>query len=210
MKFILGTKDKMTQVFDEKGVCYPVTVLRVDPLTVTAVKSSEKDGYNAVQVAGGEQKEFRLGKADLGHQGGAKKFVKEFRARESQNEKIEGVEVGQTIDASVFVPGDKVNVSAVSKGKGFQGVVKRYDFGGDLASHGRTHSLRAPGSIGGGGRAGGRVIKGMRMAGRMGGDRITVKNLSIVQVNTAENIILIKGAIPGRKGTLVEVRGIAA
>lgn len=210
MKFILGTKDRMTQVFDEKGVCYPVTILRVSPLTVTAIKSSDKDGYDAVQVAGGEAKESRLGKADLGHQGGAKRYVKEFRARASQNEKIDGVEVGQTIDASSFAVGDKVAVSAISKGKGFQGVVKRHDFRGDFASHGRTHSLRAPGSLGGGGRAGGRVIKGKRMAGRMGSDRITVKNLSIVQVNPNENIILIKGAIPGRKGTLVEVRGIAA
>lgn len=210
MKFILGTKDRMTQVFDEKGVCYPVTILRISPLTVTGIKSSDKDGYDAVQVAGGEQKESRLGKADLGHQGGAKKFVKEFRARASQNEKIEGVEVGNTIDASVFAPGDTVVVSAVSKGKGFQGVVKRHGFGGDLASHGRKHSLRAPGSIGGGGRNGGRVIKGMRMAGRMGSDRITVKNLKIVQVNKDENVILIKGAIPGRKGTLVEIRGISA
>ena len=101
-------------------------------------------------------------------------------------------------------------VSAISKGKGFQGVVKRHNFAGDMASHGRKHSLRAPGSIGGGGRDGGRVIKGMRMAGRMGSDRITVKNLKIVQVNQEENIILVKGAIPGRKGTLVEVRGLTA
>lgn len=200
----------MTQVFDEKGVCYPVTILRVSPLTVTALKSADKDGYDAVQVAAGDQKESRLSKADLGHQGGAKRYVKEFRARASQNEKTDGLEVGQTIDASTFNPGDTVAVSAISKGKGFQGVVKRHGFGGDLASHGRTHSLRAPGSIGGGGRAGGRVIKGMRMAGRMGSDRITVKNLSVVQVNKDEGIILIKGAIPGRKGTLVEVRGITA
>jgi large subunit ribosomal protein L3 len=209
MKFILGTKDRMTQVFDEKGVCYPVTILRISPLTVTAVKAADKDGYDAVQVAGGEQKEFRMGKADLGHQGGAKRYVKEFRARASQGEKIEGVEVGNTIDAGVFAPGDTVTISALSKGKGFQGVVKRHGFHGDMASHGRKHSLRMPGSIGGGGRDGGRVIKGMRMGGRMGSDRITVKNLKIVQVNKDENIILVKGAIPGRKGTLVEVRAAA-
>ena len=199
----------MTQVFDDKGVCYPVTILRTIPLTVTAVKSSEKDGYDAVQVAGGEQKEFRLGKADLGHQGGAKRHVKEFRARASQGEKIENLEVGNEIDASVFAAGDTVTISSVSKGKGFQGVVKRHNFGGDLATHGRKHSLRAPGSIGGGGRDGGRVIKGMRMAGRMGSDRVTVKNLQVVQVNKEDNIILIKGAIPGRKGTLVEIRAAA-
>jgi large subunit ribosomal protein L3 len=209
MKFILGTRDKMTQVFDEKGVCYPVTILRISPLTVTSVKTADKDGYDAVQVAGGEQKEFRLGKADLGHQGGSARYVKEFRARSTQGEKIEGVEVGNTIDASVFAPGDSVTISSISKGKGFQGVVKRHGFHGDMASHGRKHSLRAPGSIGGGGRDGGRVIKGMRMAGRTGSDRITVKNLKIVQVNKEENIILVKGAIPGRKGTLVEVRAAA-
>jgi large subunit ribosomal protein L3 len=209
MKFILGTKDHMTQVFDAKGVCYPVTILRISPLTVTSVKTADKDGYDAVQVAGGEQKEFRMGKADLGHQGGAKRYVKEFRARASQGEKIEGVEVGNTIDAGVFAPGDTVTISAISKGKGFQGVVKRHGFHGDMASHGRKHSARAPGSIGGGGRDGGRVIKGMRMGGRMGSDRITVKNLKIVQVNKDENIILVKGAIPGRKGTLVEVRAAA-
>lgn len=199
----------MTQVFDEKGTCFPVTILRVTPLVVTAVKSSEKDGYDAVQVAGGEQKESRLGKADLGHQGGAKRYVKEFRARASQGEALDGIEVGATIDSSVFAAGDTVTVSSTSKGKGFQGVVKRHGFHGDMASHGRKHSLRAPGSIGGGGRDGGRVIKGMRMAGRMGSDRITVKNLKIVQVNAEENTILVKGAIPGRKGTLVEVRAAA-
>ena len=199
----------MTQVFDDKGICYPVTILRISPLTVTAVKTADKDGYDAVQVAGGTQKEFRLGKADLGHQGGSARYVKEFRARATQGEKIGGMEVGNTIDASVFAPGDSVTISAISKGKGFQGVVKRHGFAGDMASHGRKHSLRAPGSIGGGGRDGGRVIKGMRMGGRMGSDRITVKNLKIVQVNKEENIILVKGAIPGRKGTLVEVRAAA-
>lgn len=200
----------MTQVFDENGTCYPVTILHTLPLTVTTVKTEEKDGYNAVQVAAGDQKESRLGKADLGHQGGAKRYVKEFRARASQNETLEGIEVGQNIETDTFSSGDIITVSATSKGKGFQGVVKRHNFAGDLATHGRKHSLRTPGSIGGGGRDGGRVIKGMRMAGRMGGDRVTVKNLSIVQVNKDENIILIKGAIPGRKGTLVELRGVSA
>ena len=208
MKFILGAKNGMTQVFDDKGVCYPVTVLKVEPIKVTALKTAERDGYDAVQVAVGAQKESRVGKADLGHQGGAVRNVKEFRARAFTGEKIEGMEVGNTVDVSTFAPGDTVTVSAISKGKGFQGVVKRHGFAGDMASHGRKHSHRAPGSIGGGGRAGGRVIKGMRMAGRMGSDRITVKNLKIVQVNKDENLLLIKGAIPGRKGTLVEVRGV--
>lgn len=209
MKFILGTKDQMTQVFDENGVCHPVTILQVEPMVVTALKAADKDGYDSVQVASGEQKESRMGKASLGHQGGNKRYVKEFRARSSQNEKIEGVEVGQTIDASVFAPGDTVTVSATSKGKGFQGVVKRHNFAGDLATHGRKHSHRTPGSIGGGAGDGGRVAKGKKMAGRMGHERVTVKNLKIVQVDADKNIILVKGAIPGRKGSLVEVRGAA-
>lgn len=197
----------MTQVFDEQGVCYPVTVLKVEPIKITGIKTAAKDGYDAVQIAVGAQKESRVKKADLGHQGGAVKHVKEFRARKNHGESLEGIEVGAGPDVSVFSPGDIVAVSAVSKGKGFQGVVKRHGFGGDMASHGRKHSHRAPGSIGGGGRAGGRVIKGMRMAGRMGSDKVTVKNLQVVQINKDENLILIKGAIPGRKGTLVEVRG---
>jgi len=206
MKFILGTKDGMTQVFDENGVCHPATVLKVSPLTITAIKTFETDGYDAVQVAGGEQKEHRLGKAELGHQGGAKKAVKEFRARASHGESTEGFAAGATIDADVFSAGDTVVISAESKGKGFQGVVKRHSFAGDKASHGRKHSARSPGSIGATGIN--RVLKGMRMGGRMGGDRITVKNLQVLQVNKDENVLLIKGAIPGRRGTLVEVRGI--
>lgn len=208
MKFILGTKDGMTQCFDESGVCSPATVLRVAPHTVTQVKTADKDGYAAVQVAAGEQKAHRANKAEQGHAGGAKLHLKEFRPRASRNESAPEIEKGQTLDASVFAPGDIVVVSAISKGKGFQGVVKRHGFHGDKASHGRKHSGRAPGSIGGGGRAGGRVAKGMRMAGRMGGERVTVKNLTVLQVNPSENLLLIKGAIPGRRGTLVEVRGV--
>jgi large subunit ribosomal protein L3 len=207
MKFILGTKDGMTQVFDDKGMCFPATVLRVDPMTITAIKTAQENGYEAVQIASGEQKPQRLAKAELGHQGGAKKHVKEFRARATFGESVAGYATGQTIDASAFAPGDTVVVSAISKGKGFQGVVKRHGFHGGRGSHGQKHSHREPGSIGGGARAGGRVAKNMRMAGRMGGDRITVKNLTILQVNKDQNIILIKGAIPGRRGTLVEVRG---
>ena len=206
MKFILGTKDGMTQVFDENGVAHPATVLRVEPMTVTALKTSEKDGYEAVQVASGEQKSERLGKADLGHQGGAKKLVKEFRVRHNHGESAEDLETGATIDASVFEAGDTIIVSAVSKGKGFQGVVKRHGFSGGPASHGQKDNHRAPGSIGATGIN--RVMKGIRMAGRMGGDRITVKNLKVLQVNKDENLLLIKGAVPGRRGTVVEVRGV--
>ena len=196
----------MTQVFDADGVASPATVLRVSPMVVSKVKTADTDGYEAVQVAAGEQKEHRLGKADLGHQGGAKKHIKEFRVRKNHGESLDGIEAGATIDVSAFEAGDTIIVSAISKGKGFQGVVKRHGFHGGPASHGQKHSHREPGSIGATGPA--RVFKGIKMAGRMGGDRITVKNLKVLQVNKEENVMVVKGAIPGRRGTLVEVRGI--
>lgn len=205
MKFIVGTKDRMTQVFDAQGNCHPATILRVEAATITKVKTAAADGYDAVQLATGSQKNHRIAKAQQGQFNGAA-IVREFRPKSSYGETVPGdMTVGATINASVFAPGDIVTVSAVSKGKGFQGVVKRHGFGGGRRSHGQKHSEREPGSIGATGFK--RVIKGLRMAGRMGGDRITVKNLTVLQVNPAENLILVKGAIPGRPGTLVEVRG---
>jgi len=205
MKFIVGTKDTMTQVFDEHGVCHPATVLRVAPAVVSRIKTVEADGYAAVQIASGSQKPERVAKAQKGQFATSPEFVREYRPKAVYNESVDGVAVGDALDASVFAPGDKVIVSATSKGKGFQGVVKRHGFAGGRRSHGQKHSEREPGSIGATGFM--RVIKGMRMAGRMGSDRITVKNLVVLQVNPEENVLLIKGAIPGRKGTLVEVRG---
>lgn len=206
MKFILGIKDSMTQVFDENGVAHPATILRVEPSVVTQVKTKESDGYDAVQVASVEQKEHRVGKATKGHLGAAYKHVKEFRPNVMKKESLDGLEKGATIKVSVFAPGDTIAVSAISKGKGFQGGVKRHGFKGGPASHGHKHNHRAPGSIGSTGPS--RVFKGMRMAGRMGTDRVTVKNLKVLQVNEASNILLVGGAVPGRKGTLVEVRGL--
>jgi large subunit ribosomal protein L3 len=207
MKFILGTKQEMTQVYDQNGRAWPGTILRVEPMKVTQIKTLEKDGYVAAQIAGGAQKESRVSKALLGHLKGAYKNVIEFRPKNGLNESVDGLEVGAAVDLSTFAPGDIITVSAISKGKGFQGVVKRHGFAGGRASHGQKHSLREPGSIGGGGRAGGRVAKGMRMAGRMGGERITVKNLKVIQVNAAENILVVGGAVPGHRGTVVEIRG---
>lgn len=206
MKFILGEKAGMTQIFDANGVAHPATVLRATPATVTQLKTVEKDGYMAVQIASGTQKEHRLTKAELGHLGGPYKHVKEFRPNPLRKETLEGLEKGGHIDVSIFEVGDTISVSAISKGKGFQGVVKRHGFKGGPKSHGNKHTLRTSGSIGGGGRAGGRVVKGMRMAGRMGTDRVTVKNLKVLSVNRDENILLVSGAVPGRKGALVEVR----
>ncbi len=206
MKFVLGTKERMTQVFSKEGIMQAATILRVAPHTVTQMREKGKDGYEAIQIATVETKKQRLTKADLGHRGNALKHVLEFRPREVMNETIAGYEKGQTLDASAFSVGDTIAVSAISKGKGFQGVVKRYNFRGGPGSHGMKNTLRTPGSIGATGAQ--RVFKGTRMAGRMGSDRITVKNLKVLAVDAKENILLVSGAVPGRRGTLVEVRSI--
>ncbi|MES2213987.1 MAG: 50S ribosomal protein L3 [Patescibacteria group bacterium] len=202
MKFLLAKKVAMTQVFDEQGLTYPVTVLSATPSTVVAVKEMVKDGYKAAQIGFGEKREKNITKALLGHMKGAKHaHLKEYRLEDG-----EAINVGDILDVSTFAEGDTVSVTAVSKGKGFQGVVKRHGFKGGRRSHGQKHSEREPGSIGGGGRAGGRVMAGMRMAGRMGGDRVTVKNLKIVKIVPETHEIMIGGAVPGRRGTLVEIK----
>lgn len=203
MKYILGVKQNMTQVFDEQGTVHPVTVLKAGPMTVTAVKTDKTDGYSAVQVGFGARAEKNLSKAVKGQmKGGNYMYLREFRTEGEPT-----MAVGDSIDLSTFVAGDTVTVSAISKGKGFQGGVKRYGFKGGPRSHGQKHSEREPGSLGGGGRDGGRVAKGKRMAGRMGGDRITTKGLTVVSVKPETGEIFIRGAVPGRRGTLVEVNG---
>jgi len=205
LKFILGTKVKMTTVYDENGQAFAATIISATPSVVTQVKTVEKDGYAAVQIGQGETKDSRVAKAQLGHAKG--KALKNFAENRPRSGKLpEGVEVGQSIGLDTFAVGEKVTVSAISKGKGFAGVVKRHGFHGGPRSHGQKHSERAPGSIGGsGGRAGGRVRAGKRMAGRLGSDRTTVRNLSVLQVLPETNELVISGAIPGRRGTLVEV-----
>jgi large subunit ribosomal protein L3 len=210
MKFILAKKQNMTQVFDESGRVSAVTILNAGPVVVTQVKNAEKDGYTAVQVGYGIRKEKNLSKAEKGHTkdlGLAEKtgfaYLKEYRTAGDAAE----VKRGDKIGLDTFSVGDKVEVSSVSKGKGFQGVVKRHGFHGGPRSHGQKHSEREPGSIGGAGRAGGRVAKGKRMAGRMGSDRVTVKNLKVIAIDLENNVLLVSGAIPGRRGTLVEIRG---
>lgn len=198
----------MTTVFTEDGRSYAATVVVAGPAVVTQVKTLEKDGYHAVQLGSFETIAKRVNKAQMGHaKGKAFKVFREFRERD--NSIVAGVDADATVDVTAFAVGDKVVVSAISKGKGFQGVVKRHGFHGGPGSHGQKHSERSPGSIGGsGGRAGGRVAKGMRMAGRMGSDRVTVRNLSVLQVYPETGELVISGAIPGRSGTLVEVRGV--
>lgn len=203
MKFILGTKENMTEYFSEDGLVFPVTILSAGPVTVSRVFTKETDGYDSVQVGFGTQKESRITRGRKGAmKGNLYKYLKEFRIK--NGEKVD-VKEGDNIDVSVFAPGDKIVVSSISKGKGFQGVVKRHGFSGGPRTHGQKHSEREPGSIGGGLRT--HVPKGMRMAGRMGSDRITQKNLKVVLVDKENNIMLVKGAIAGKRGTLVEVVG---
>lgn len=201
MKFILGTKENMAEYFSEDGAVFPVTIVSVPGVTVTRIFEKDKDGYNSVQVGFGTQKKERITKGSAGAMKGASyRILKEFRLK--PGEKCEAKE-GDVLDIGSFVAGDRVTVSSISKGKGFQGVVKRHGFAGGPRSHGQKHSEREPGSIGGGLRT--HVPKGMRMAGRMGGDRITQKNLKVVFVDKENNLLLIGGAIAGKRGTLVEI-----
>ncbi len=193
----------MTQVFDDKGEVHPVTVLKAGPIVVTQVKTVAQDGYNAVQVGFGTRNPKNINKAMKGHM----KDGNFMHLREYRTDGAPEVKVGDTIDLSTFANGDAVTVSSTSKGKGFQGVVKRHGFKGGPRSHGQKHSEREPGSIGGGGRDGGRVARGKRMAGRMGGERVTVKGLKVISINSETGELFIQGAVPGRRGTLVEVNG---
>jgi large subunit ribosomal protein L3 len=205
MKFILGEKQNMTQIFDEDGKVHPVTLVNAGPMTVVHIKTKEKDGYGAVQYGYGTRKEKNVSKAVLGHTK-AQGIFRYLREERLKGDTEASVSLGDVINVSAFAVGDKVEVSGLSKGKGFQGVVKRHGFKGGPRSHGQKHSEREPGSIGGGGRAGGRVAKGMRMAGRMGADRITVKNLKVIAIDAEKNQIFVEGAVPGRRGTLIELK----
>lgn len=200
MKFTLATKEHMTQFFAEDGTVHPATVLSADPLTVTHIKTLEKDGYAAIQVGSGTQKKERQSKALLGHtKGVAYKVLKEFRTAPGD------LAEGATIACDIFQKGDIVSVRSISKGKGFQGVMKRHGFKGGWGQHGQKHSAREAGSIGSTGQQ--RVNKGKKMAGRMGSDVVTQKNLTILDVDVANSLILVRGAVAGKRGTLVELRG---
>ena len=201
---MLGTKEEMTQIFTEDGKVVPVTVVNAGPVKVVQVKSADgKDGYNAVQVGFGSRKEKNINKAEIGHMGKDNNFsdLVEFRIKGSEVEAKKGDE----IKVEIFEEGDKVQVSGISKGKGFQGVVKRHGFHGGPRTHGQKHSEREPGSIGATGPQ--RVFKGKKMGGRMGSDRVTVKGLKIVRVDKENNKLLISGAVPGKRGTLLEIVG---
>jgi large subunit ribosomal protein L3 len=201
MKAILGTKEQMTQIFNEEGVVLPVTEITAGPVTVIQTKNKDKDGYEAVAVGYGQRAEKNINKAQKGQfkDMGNFRYVKEFKMPTDE------VKVGDSVDVSKFEIGDKIRISAFSKGKGFQGVVKRYGFKGGPRTHGQKHSEREPGSIGSTGPQ--RVFKGTRMAGRMGNDRVTIKEVEIVKIDAENNKLFVKGSIPGRRGTLIEIQG---
>ena len=207
MKFLLGKKLEMTQVFDGAGNAIPVTLIQTGPLTVIRSKSHERDGYEALQLGFGERKVKNIAKPQRQEWKELVPLSAGFAAvREARG--MSGKARGEMIDLTQFAEGDIVKVAGISKAKGFQGVMKRHGFHGAPATHGTKHAHREPGSIGGGGgRAGGRVVKGMKMAGRMGGERVTVRNLEVVKVDPEKQLIALKGAVPGRRGTLLEIRG---
>ncbi len=210
---ILGKKLGMTQIFDEKGVVIPVTVIQAGPCRVIQVRTSDKDGYEAVQI--GFDETTRLKKPQLGHQkeivrteerGKLTKNIGLKHLREFKSSDLNSHKVGDTITAdTIFQNGDVVDVTGTSKGKGFAGVMKRHNFRGGKRTHGQSDRARAPGSIGSG-TTPGRVVKGMRMAGHMGQERVTTQNLKIVRVDAEKNLVLIKGAVPGANGGLVTIR----
>jgi large subunit ribosomal protein L3 len=202
MAAILAKKLGMTQRFAEDGKVERVTVLEAGPCPVTAVRTVERDGYEAVQLAFGSCKEKSLTKAELGHlkkaDAGAMRVVREFR------DEVGELLVGQTVSVESFAAGDKVKISGRSKGKGFQGTIKRHNFSSGPKSHG-SHNVRAPGSIGASATPS-RVFKGIRGPGRMGGGRITQRGLTVVEVMSDRNLMLVRGAVPGPRGGTVEVR----
>lgn len=202
MKFLLGRKIGMTRVFDDKGKVQPVTVIQAGPCTITQVKTTDKEGYRAVQIAFGSRK--HPNKPQIGHLRSSKLSSAAVLSECSVVDDHEELAVGQTVDVSVFREGDIVAVSGISKGKGYQGVVKRHGFSGGPGSHGSDFH-RAPGAIGG--RWPQRVVKGRRMAGHMGAGHVTIKNLEILRIIPEEHLVAVRGAIPGPIRGIVEIRG---
>lgn len=200
---VIGEKLGMTQVFDDNGTCVPVTVIKVDPLVVTQIKTVETDGYDAVQVATTACKEKHLTKAQIGHlkknEISAYRTLQEFRVENPTEYKV-----GQTIDLSVLSSTEKVDVTGNSIGKGFQGTVKRHNFSRGPMGHG-SKNHREPGSIGAG-TSPSRVFKGKKMAGNMGNETVTVAKLKIVKIDSDKNLILLKGSVPGPEGKLVTIK----
>ena len=204
MAGIIGRKIGMTQVFDDNGLSIPVTIVEAGPCFVVQVKTQDKDGYDSVQLGFWGEKEKNATKPIKGHFKKAgvapKKYLKEFDF--SENDKIE---VGTEIKADIFHKGEDVSISGISKGKGFQGTIKRHGFAGGPKTHGQSDRLRAPGSLGQSSNPS-RVFKGYKMSGRMGTDRITLKSVQVVRIDIEKNLIFLKGALPGTKNSLIEIR----
>jgi len=207
MKALLGYKRGMTRVFDDRGESVAVTVIEAGPCVVTQVKTAAVDGYSAVQLGIDDVAPERLTKAELGHlrKSGAPALrrLREVRLANAD----EHPELGTTLAASVFEPGDKVNITGTSRGLGWQGPIKRHGFRRQRKTHGQSDRHRAPGAVGAG-TTPGRTFKGHKMAGRMGGDKVTVRNLKVVVVDAERNLLAIRGAVPGPRGSLVLVRGV--
>jgi large subunit ribosomal protein L3 len=203
-KALVGEKVGMTQIWDDTNCVVPVTALRIEPLRVVQVKTHERDGYSALQVTYGEKQAKKLSKPEAGH------FAKHEvppgrRLVELRIDDVTDFEIGQELTAETFAAGDIIDVTAVSKGKGFAGVMKRHNFSGQKASHGAHRIHRAPGSIGACATPA-RVFKGTRMAGRLGGEKVTTLNLLVVEANAEQGVLLVKGAVPGPKGGVVIIR----
>jgi len=202
LKGLIGKKIGMTQIFDEQGVAYPVTIIEAGPCYVTQVRNPERDGYAAVQLGFAEVHPKKLASGELGHTKASQlppmRFLREFRSKESAT-------VGDKLTVEIFAVGERVDVLGTSKGKGFAGAVKRHHFKGGKKTHGQSDRHRAPGSRGAG-TTPGRVFKNARGAGRMGNDRVTVQALKVVMVDVERNLLGIHGAVPGGKGGLVVIK----
>lgn len=201
---LIGRKLGMTQIFDEQGLARPVTVIEAGPCVVTQVRTSEKDGYEAVQIGFGIAK--KLNKPEKGHVKESGHMVKTLR--EVKADDYSNIEIGQVFSADTFEAGEVIDVTGTSKGRGFQGGMKRHGFSGAQKTHGQSDRQRAPGSIGSSATPG-RVIKGQKMAGHMGNERVTVQNLKVLRVDTDRNLLLVEGSVPGpNKGTLLIRRAV--
>ncbi len=202
LKGLIGKKIGMTQIFDEKGVAYPVTIIEAGPCYVTQVRNQDRDGYAAIQMGFSEVHPKKLSAGELGHLKTSElpplRFIREFRTKEAAN-------IGDKVTVDVFAVGERVDVVGTSKGKGFAGAVKRHHFGGGKKTHGQSDRHRAPGSRSSG-TTPGRVFKNARGAGHMGSDRVTVQALKIVLVDAERNLLGVNGAVPGGKGGLVVIK----
>ena len=202
-KAIIGKKVGMTQIFDEQGKVIPVTVIEAGPCVVAQVKTNETDGYNAIQLGFGDVKESKLNKPEIGHFTKSKLTLKKH-LREFRVDSVDGVKVGDELKADVFTKGDKVDIQGTSKGKGFQGVIKRHGQSRGPMGHGSMYHRR-PGSMGSTSTPG-RVFKGKNLPGHMGANTITIQNLEVVSVDLDKNVILVKGSVPGVNGAILKIK----